>query len=134
MTTQHDLDRILDDWLHRDATMTPPAEPLARAIDSTRLVRPRTGLIARIGSAWIDADGTRFAGGGLRPALMLALVTLLAVMLAGGALLVGSRLLSNPINPWPLGPARNGVIAFVRDGGIVVADRPGGELRPLGIG
>jgi len=34
----------------------------------------------------------------------------------------------------PFGPAGNGVIALVKDGDIVVADRPGGETRPLVAG
>lgn len=34
----------------------------------------------------------------------------------------------------PIGPAGNGVIALVKDGDIVVADRPGGDTRPLVAG
>jgi hypothetical protein len=36
--------------------------------------------------------------------------------------------------PEPFGPAGNGVIALAKDGDIYVADRPGGELRPLVTG
>jgi Tol biopolymer transport system component len=36
--------------------------------------------------------------------------------------------------PDPFGPAANGVIALAKDGDIFVADRPGGELRPLVAG
>ena len=99
MTMQNDLDRTLGAWFHGDATTTPPPEPLARAIDETRNVRPRPALVAWIGSAWIGAGRANGARGGiasLRPALVIALVALLALALAGGVVLVGSRLLAPP--------------------------------------
>ncbi len=48
MTAQNDLDRTLGAWFHGDATTTPPPEPLARAIEATRNVRPHTALVAWI--------------------------------------------------------------------------------------
>ena len=102
MTTQNDLDRTLGAWFHGDATSTPPPEPLARAIDATRDVRPRPAFIAWIGSAWIGGDratGIRGAVTTLRPSLAVALVALLVLALAGGAVLVGSRLVSPPRTP-----------------------------------
>ncbi len=102
MTAQNDLDRTLGAWFHGDATSTPPPEPLARAIEATRSVRPRPALVAWIGSAWIGAGGANgFRGGiaSLRLALVMMLVALLAVALAGGAVLVGSRLLPPPPSP-----------------------------------
>ena len=102
MTTQNDLDRTLGAWFHGDATTTPPPEPLARAIEATRNVRPRPARVAGIGSAWIGAGGANDVRGGiasLRPALVVALVALLALALAGGAVLVGSRLLPPPPTP-----------------------------------
>jgi hypothetical protein len=102
MTTPNDLDRTLGAWFHGSATTTPPPEPLARAIESTRSIRPRPGLVAGIGSSWIGAGATNgFRGGiaNLRPAFVVALVALLALALAGGAALVGSRLLDLPWLP-----------------------------------
>ena len=102
MTAQNDLNRTLGTWFHGDATTTPPPEPLARAIEATRNLQPRPALVARIGSAWVGAGGTNIVRGGiasLRPALVFALVALLAVALAGGAVLVGSRLLAPPSLP-----------------------------------
>jgi YD repeat-containing protein len=102
MTAQNDLDRTLGTWFHGGATTTPPPEPLARAIEVTRNVRPRPALVARIGSAWIGAGGANGVRGGiagLRPAFVVALVTLLALALAGGAVLVGSRLSPPPPTP-----------------------------------
>lgn len=102
MTAQNDLDRTLGAWFRGDATTTPPPEPLARAIDSTRNVRPRPALVAWIGSAWVGAGGTnnvRGATASLRPAFVVALVALLALALAGGAALVGSRLFPPPPTP-----------------------------------
>jgi Tol biopolymer transport system component len=137
MTAQNDLDRTLGAWFHGDATTTPPAEPLARVIESTRNVRPRNALLAALGSSWTAADATdgfRGAMAGLRPAIVLALALLLALALAGGALLVGGRLAPHPSKPAPFSQYRNGVIAVAKDGDIFVADRPGGELHPLVTG
>jgi dipeptidyl aminopeptidase/acylaminoacyl peptidase len=130
MTAQNDLDRILFAWFHGDATTTPPAEPLARAIESTRTVRPRMALVARVGSSWVGADGARGASARHRPAFGVALAVLLVLALVGGAMLVGSRLFSQPFKPTPF-LTGNGVIAVAKDGDIFVADRPGGDLRPL---
>ena len=102
MTAQNDLDRTLGEWFHGDATTTPPPEPLALVIESTRNLRPRPALVAWIGSAWIGAGGANAVRGGiasLRPAFLVAIILLLALALAGGALLVGSRLLPPPPSP-----------------------------------
>lgn len=102
MTTPNDLGRALDAWFHGHATTTPPLEPLARAIESTRGIRPRPALVAWIGGAWIAAgrtSGVRSGIAGLRPAFVLAIVALLALALVGGAALVGSRLFPPPPTP-----------------------------------
>jgi hypothetical protein len=95
MTAQNDLDRTLGSWFEGDA-ISAPLEPLARVIESTRNMRPRPALIARVGSRWVGAGSTNGPWGGLaslRPAMVVAIVTLLALALVGAALLVGSRLL-----------------------------------------
>ena len=104
MTAQNDLDRTLGAWFHGDATTTPPSEPLARVIESTRTLRPRPALVARIGSDWVGTGATSGRGrvADLRPAVVFALVALLAVALAGGALLVGSRLIAPRPTPHSL--------------------------------
>ena len=40
---------------------------------------------------------------------------------------------ASPTAP-PFGVAGNGILALAKDGDIVVADRPGGDLRPLVVG
>ena len=103
MTAHLDLDRTLGAWFSGEAAATPPPEPLARTIESIRNIRPRPALVARIGSDWVAADptgGVRGGIAGLRPAAAIVLVALLALALAGGAVLVGSRLLAPP--PLPL--------------------------------
>ena len=133
MTAQNDLDRTLRTWFHGEATTAPPPEPLARAIESTRNVRPRIAPVAWVGSSWIYSGEARFAIAGLRPALVVGLTLLLALALAGGALLAGGRLFSHPFKPTPF-LTGNGVIAVAKEGGIFVTDRPGGDLRPLVTG
>jgi WD40 repeat protein len=97
MTAHNDLDRTLGAWFSGEATATPPPEPLARTIESTRNTRPRPALVARIGSDWVAAgttSGVRGGIAGLRPAVAVVVVGLLALALAGGAVLVGSRLIA----------------------------------------
>lgn len=101
MTAQNEFDRALDTWFSGEAAAAPPPEPLARVIESTLNSRPRPALLARIGSGWVSAGSTSGVRGGiarLRPAVVFVLVALLALALAGGALLVGSRL----IDPRPI--------------------------------
>lgn len=96
MTAQNDLDRALGAWFEGDV-LSAPREPLARVIESTRNIRPRPALTARVGSRWVGAGSTSGPWGGLaslRPAMVVALLALLAVALVGAALLVGSRLVA----------------------------------------
>ena len=96
MTAHNDLDRALAGWFEGDAISAPP-EPLARVIESTRTIRPRPALTARVGSRWVGARSTSgpwIGSAGLRPVTVVALVALLVVALVGAAVLVGSRLLA----------------------------------------
>jgi len=102
MTAQNDLDRALAGWFGTEAAATPPPEPLARVIESTRRIRPRPALTARVGSHLVGAGSTNGPWSGLaslRPALVIALVALLAVALVGAAVLVGSRLVAPKTPP-----------------------------------
>jgi len=104
MTAQTDLDRALGAWFSELATAAPPPEPLARIIESTRSIRPRPTLTARVGSRWIGAEyGVRAEAPRLRRLLVLALVALLAVALVGAAAIVGGRLLVPRLAPLPDG-------------------------------
>ena len=94
MTGQHDLDRTLGAWFGTEAAAAPPPEPLARILETTRTVRPRPALTARAGSHWAGAEskiGSRGSLRNVRPAMVVALLTLLAVALVGGAALVETR-------------------------------------------
>ncbi|MBA2382713.1 MAG: hypothetical protein H0V73_11440 [Chloroflexi bacterium] len=96
MTAQNDLEGTLGAWLHGDATTTPPPEPLARAIESTRSVRPRPALVALIGSSWIGAGETNVVRGGianLRPGI--AVISLAAALVV--AVVLGATLVRSPV-------------------------------------
>lgn len=150
MTAQNELDRTLGAWFHGDATSTPPPEPLARILETTRTRRPRPAAVAWIGSSW-PGGGEANAGRGeanagrggliaLRPALVVALVALLALALAGGAALVGGRLLTpppmrhtyldelvaTPDLPMPMGAPT--VVALVDGRVLVIGDGEGGGV------
>ena len=100
MTAQNDLDRALGAWFGAEATPAPAPELLARILETTHARRPRPFLMAGIGSHWVTEGSTNGARGGaarLRPALVIALVALLVLALVGGAMFVGSRLLTPPV-------------------------------------
>jgi hypothetical protein len=97
MTAQNDLDRRIGAWFGAEAAPAPAPEPLFRILETTRGRRPRPALLADIGSHWVNEAATIGVRGGaanLRPALIIVLVALLALALAGTALLVGGRLLA----------------------------------------
>jgi hypothetical protein len=91
----NDLSRTLGPWFGDYAEPAPPSEPLARILETTRGMRPRPSAIARLGSHSVASapTGSVLSGiGVLRPALIVALIALLTLALAVGALLIGSRL------------------------------------------
>jgi Tol biopolymer transport system component len=112
--TTHDLERSLRDMLRDelDAERGPHPDwagsPAAQAV------------IEPLRNRWL-----------LRAMAATAAVLVMAVV--GYALLPGAPWLARTGAP-PFGPARNGVIAISQGGDILVADRPGGETRPLVIG
>ncbi|MEP6638753.1 MAG: hypothetical protein ABJC39_05325 [Chloroflexota bacterium] len=100
MTAQNDLDRTLGAWFGAEAAPAPPAEPLARILETTRARRPRPSLVADIGSHWVVAGGstTGVRGGiwgsgriGLTPLGALLLLLALLSALGGAFLLAGSH-------------------------------------------
>jgi Tol biopolymer transport system component len=100
-------------------------EVRAAALGSTHRLTPVAVPVTR---------SRRYRGRSL--VVLLAALALLVALLAG-AIAVGSGLIRLPAitdRTPPVGPAGNGVIALAKDGDIFVADRPGGDLRPLVAG
>jgi Tol biopolymer transport system component len=123
-------DRQIAAWL-ADGPHEGPPESLARALAATRRTRkrPRWTFPER----WIPMQLTMTRTRSQRPLLAIVMLVLLMVALVAAtlAVYVGSQLRRLPE---PFGPAGNGVIALAKDGDIFVADRPGGDLRPLVAG
>jgi hypothetical protein len=84
-------------WLHDEAEGPVPSSALEHALRATSARRPRPALVASVASHWIMAGAAdpmrEVVRKPLTPSrvLILALVALLAVALAGGAILVGGR-------------------------------------------
>lgn len=139
MTAQNDLDRALSWWFRDDAAAPPPPERLARVVEATSGIRPRSSLVAAIGSHWIGerTPGGRADAPTFHRLLVLALVALLAVALVGAAAIVGSRLLV----PRPA-PLLDGVVdELVSAAGLsrpmarpVLAPLPDGRVLVMGAG
>lgn len=122
------VDRILPELLVELADARTPAY-LEAAIEhaSSGPQRPSWTFPGR----WLPMDiATRAAPIARMPWRQLGVLALIGLLLAVAlAAYVGSQQQHRPAPPF--GTAGNGVIALERDGDIFVADRPGGDLRPL---
>jgi hypothetical protein len=122
MNAEHDLDRALGAWFGAEAAPAPPPEPIERIVETTRHRRPLPSVVAGIGGHWVGSPPTR-AGYrlGTRPVPVLAVVALIAILLAGVALLVGGR------TPAPPLPVRHTYFNEL----IAASDLPTPMLRPV---
>ncbi len=82
MTAEKDLERALAGWLEHEAAPPPPREPLEHVLSATRALRPRSALVAGVGSAWVGS-GARFGSGSLM-ALRLATAAVVVLMVGVG--------------------------------------------------
>ncbi|HEX5015296.1 MAG TPA: hypothetical protein VFV72_14180 [Candidatus Limnocylindrales bacterium] len=132
MTQQTQFDRVLP-GLFDDLAGARIPDYLEAAIEtaSSRTQRPAWTYPGRWLPMQVTTAALPVARGQLRLVGMLALIGLLVAMAI--AAYVGSRQAPRVTVP-PFGPAGNGVIAVEKDGDIFVADRPGGDLRPLVVG
>jgi dipeptidyl aminopeptidase/acylaminoacyl peptidase len=119
------MDQVLADWLH-EGPESGPREGLERSLAATRRIGQRPGWT--LPERWIPMELAMARTRVQRPMLAIVMLVLLTAAVVAAALFVGAR----PQQP-PL-PFRNGVIALAKDGDIFVADRPGGDLRPLVAG
>lgn len=129
MTSRDDFDRSLAAWLSDSAPMSEPEHLLGRVLARTARTRRRPAW--RIPERWIpmSAITTRAAPASRFPLRTVALLVVLAVALALGAIIVaGSR--SNRL-PAPFGPAANGKLVYSVNGDIVLADSPTGPARTI---
>jgi hypothetical protein len=129
MTSRDDFDRHLTAWLSADAPKVEPEPLLGQVLARTAHTRRRPAW--RIPERWIpmSAITTRAAPASRFPLRTVALVVVLAVALALGAIIVaGSR---STRLPAPFGPAANGQLAYSVNGDIVVADSPTGPARTI---
>lgn len=124
------VDRILPELFAELADARTPAY-LEAAIEraSSRPQRPSWTYPGR----WLPMDiSARLGPTAPLPLRQLGVLILITILLAATvAMYVGSQ---QQRLPDPFSTARNGVIAVGKDGDIFVADRPGGDLRPLVAG
>jgi Tol biopolymer transport system component len=126
VTDHDDLDRRLARWFEADALGSAPAGRFRQAIEATRNRRPRTSLLAGLGSHWVEA-GT-VANAPIVSWRSIAIVVLLALVLAAGAVFVGSQQRALPAITLP---ASNGLIAYSSDGDILVGNAATGQTRAM---
>ena len=102
MITQEQFDRTLAGWFEADAGVSSPAGALDQALGVTRRHRPRPAWFAALGGHWIGepygSAPRTLAPAGLRWSTVV-LLALLALALAGAAVLLGSRLLHTSLPP-----------------------------------
>jgi hypothetical protein len=123
-----DLERDLARWFEADAVEASPAGAFERAIDATRMQRPRPALMAAIGSAWLETGPAVAPGVSLR---MVGAIVLLILALAGAAVYVGSQPRRLPALVVPAG---SGLIAYASGGDIYVGNPATGETEAIVTG
>jgi dipeptidyl aminopeptidase/acylaminoacyl peptidase len=132
MKEQTRFDRVLPGLFDELAAVRIP-DYLEAAIDraSSRTQRPAWTYRGR----WLPMQITTEALPTARaPLRLIGVLALIGVLIALAIVAyVGSRPAPTVMVP-SFGPAGNGVIALEKDGDIFVADRPGGDLRPLVAG
>ena len=116
MSAQDTFNAQLSAWLDVEAQAPVPASALGRVLKATSVRRPRPSVVAGVASHWIKAVPVNPMPPAFRLRLtstrlvLLALVALLAVALAGAAILVGGRAEQRPApqvrQTWP-GPVHN---------------------------
>ena len=130
MTEQTHFDRVLPGLFDELAAARTP-DYLEAAIEraSSRNQRAAWTYPGR----WLPMLITTHAAPVARmPWRQLAILTLIGILVTLAAVAyVGSQ---QKRLPAPFGPAANGVVVIARAGDIFVADRPGGDLRPLVAG
>ena len=132
MTEQTRFDRVLPGLFDELAdARTPDYLEAATERASSRPQRPAWTYPGRWLPMQITTEALPAARGRLRLIGVLALIGVLIALAI--VAYVGSRQ-ARPLTAPPFGPAGNSVIAVAKDGDIFVADRPGGDLRPLVVG
>jgi hypothetical protein len=134
MTANDDFDRTLAGWLEAESRSARPAVGIERVLDVTRRRRPLPAWLAQPGSHWIGEMPGVDVGirGSAQPGLHLrwstvAVLLLLGLAIAGGALLAAGQLTPRP----RLGDA-GGRLAYILDGVIYLADWDGHDPVRLG--
>jgi WD40 repeat protein len=129
VTEHDDLDRRLAGWFEADALGPAPAGRFQQMIERTRSRRPRSALLAGLGSHWVE---TRLAADALRVSWRsIAVIVLVALALAAGAVMVGSQQRRLPA---VVEPAGNGLIAYSSGGDIHVGDPVTGTTTQIVTG
>ena len=130
MTTERDpRTRAVLSWLREDAHEN-AERVLLRALDEVDTTPQRRSWWP----AWRTNRMKALANLVAAAAAVLVVAIVGYQFLPGGSGFGGPRPTQPTVTLPPLGLAGNGVIAVAKDGDILVADRPGGDLRPLVAG
>jgi Tol biopolymer transport system component len=129
VTGRDDLGRTLARWFEADALRPPPAGRFQQTIERTRDRRPRSALLAGLGSHWVE---TGLAAGAPRVSWRsVAVVVLVALALGASAIIVSSQ---HRALPAPFVPAGNGLITYSSEGDIYVGDPATGQTTAIVTG
>ena len=131
MTEHDDLERRLTRWFEADALAPAPADRAQQAVEAIRDRRPRSALLAELGSAWVETGSVAAV-----PRVtwqVLGAVALLVLALTAGAVIVGGVGRQIPsVLPAAEGP--NGLLAYASAGDIYVGDPVSGRTAAIVTG
>ncbi len=131
MTDHDDLERRLTRWFEADALAPAPADRAQQTVEAIRDRRPRSALLAGLGSAWVDTGSVAVV-----PRLswqVLGAVALLVLALTAGAVLVVGIGRQIPALP-PTADGPNGLLAYASGGDIYVGNAVTGKTTAIVTG
>lgn len=129
MNDKRDFDRAVDRWLDDGSDATRP-----EVIDAVLLAVKSTPQERDFRVPWRTNRMSTYAKSLAAAAAVLMVVIVGFQFLPAGSGSGGPRPTQSSLPAPIVGPAANGVIVLAMDGDIVVADRPGGDTRPLVAG
>jgi len=131
MSPNDRLERMLVELLAEDTPSRPPDRLVPETLRALRHARRRPRWFALMKEPPMRYSSRIAVGSPTARLLTITMLSLLLLIATLGAVVAGARVLSAESVPPPFGPARNGSIAFARDGDIYLADADGLSERPI---
>ena len=131
MSPDDRMERLLTELLAEDQPSRPPDRLVPETLRTLRRTRRWPRWFALMKEPPMRYPNRVVAGSPPLRLLTIAALSLVLLLATMGAIAAGASVLSADNAPPPFGPAKNGNIAFARDGDVYLADADGGNERAI---